>query len=292
MVEAVINYWEKPLQRAKHLGFGVRIGPNQLPHLHSMLVSHANVLNVPCPELFVKQDPTLNAYTFGTNDDACVVVHSALVDLLDEQELSFILAHEIGHIKARHVTYGSVLAMFAQGLLGPLARSPLQPETVVALLVAPLDAWSREAEQTADQIGVILAEDPGAAVRALMLLAVGSRALLTQMNIAPYLEQQEDLANFYGKWQLYFGGNDHPYVVTRVLNVFRFLTTEQARSARATLGHGPLLAGPSPRPAPKFRQLDPPKTDHASTLNFCPECGVEISYRASDLCRICGFRYR
>lgn len=284
LIEKFINYWGKPLQRATHLGFGVRVGPSQFPHLHSMLLVHANAVNVPCPELFIKQDPTLNAYTFGTNDDACVVVHSALIDLLDDQELSFILGHEMGHVAARHVTYGSVLSTAAQGLLG------INP--IFSLLSAPLDAWSREAERTADQIGIILAEDPTAAIRALMLLAVGSRTLLEDMNIIPYLEQQHDLDNFYGKWNLYFNGTSHPYVVTRVLNLLQFIKSEPAQQARMALGHPAFLLLGTPHPAKtKVRQLGEIRASDTTDLKFCPGCGVEVADHTALSCPICGVTF-
>lgn len=278
LVEGLLKYWSKPMQRAQHLGCGVRTGPNQLPRLHAIVRQHANALDLTCPELFVKQDPTLNAYTFGTNDDACVVVHSALVDLLDQQELNFILAHEIGHIKARHVTYGSVLSMVAQGLLGPLAT--------FSALLAPLDAWSREAEQTADQIGIILADQDASAIRALMLLAVGSRSLLVDINLAPYLEQQEDLCDFYGKWNLYFGGQSHPYIVTRVVNLLRFTNSEPARQARAALGRS--VAWPTPQRG--FTAALPRPSSPVRQVKFCPDCGFEFQDNGALACKICGAR--
>ena len=103
-VEWAIRYWNKPMTRAELLGGGVRVSRSQLPSLFGILDWCAGAMDVPRPELIVKQDPTLNAYTVGTNDDNVVVLHSGLIDALQNDELAFVLAHELGHIKSRHVT--------------------------------------------------------------------------------------------------------------------------------------------------------------------------------------------
>src|SRR5215510_530745 len=54
------------------------------------------VLNGLVPELFVQASPVLNSYCVGM-DRPIIVVNSALVDLLDEDELRWVLAHELGH---------------------------------------------------------------------------------------------------------------------------------------------------------------------------------------------------
>jgi len=280
LVEWLQRYWSKPMERTKLLGGGVRVGPNQLSHLHSVVKSHAVALDVDCPELFVTAKPDLNAYTFGTNDDACIVVHSALIELLDNQELDFILAHEMGHIKARHVTYASALAMVSRGLTGVLTV-PLD------LVKAPLDAWSRASEETADRIGVLLTEDPRAAIRALALLAVGSRKLLAQMDLLSYLEQHTDLTDFYGKLSLYFGGHDHPHTVTRVLNVIEFVNSDVFRRARGAL-RLPVTTCSTQLEAHHSRIIEGTVRESAGNDQFCPGCGFEREAGGSTVCVACG----
>jgi len=284
LVDGLAKYWSKPLQRAKFLGGGVRVGPSQLPHLHSIVKAYANTLDIDCPELFVQQTESLNAFTFGTNDDACIVVHSALIEMFDDEELKFILAHEMGHIKARHVTYGSVLTMVSQGLFGSIMMFPLD------VIQSPLDAWSRASEETADRIGVVLSEDPRAAIRALVLLAVGSRKLLAQMDLMSYLEQHRDLNDFYGKLDLYFGGHNHPHTVTRVLNVIKFLNSDDYRRARTALGLPVNTCGVSfgALPAPT---IDGVICESAGNGRFCPQCGFE-SEPGSPTCVACGFKFQ
>ena len=79
-VEWVMNNWNTPLYRAQLLGDGVRVSPNQLQSIYSLAHFGACRFAIPTPDVFVKQDPTFNAYTLGTNSDPVVVIHSALID--------------------------------------------------------------------------------------------------------------------------------------------------------------------------------------------------------------------
>ncbi|HHV61971.1 MAG TPA: M48 family metalloprotease [Firmicutes bacterium] len=112
-VDAFIEHWTNPLRRAELLGDGVRVSTTQLPTLHTIVMSACNMLKAPCPDLFIKQDPTLNAYTMGTNQDHIVVIHSGVLNMFEPEELAFIIGHEVGHIASRHVTYMTMARLMA-----------------------------------------------------------------------------------------------------------------------------------------------------------------------------------
>ena len=56
------------------------------------------------PELYVTQTPIANAMAVGF-DKPFVIVHSGLLEMLDEEELRSVLGHELGHIMSGHTTY-------------------------------------------------------------------------------------------------------------------------------------------------------------------------------------------
>ena len=56
------------------------------------------------PELYIRANPFPTAVTIGM-DKPLIVVNSALVDLLDEEELAFVLGHELGHAISGHAVY-------------------------------------------------------------------------------------------------------------------------------------------------------------------------------------------
>ena len=91
------------------LGSAVRVTERQFPVVHRLYVEAATALDVPeLPELFVAASPILNASTIGM-DAPKIVLNSALVDLLDEDELRFVLGHELGHALSGHALYQTLL---------------------------------------------------------------------------------------------------------------------------------------------------------------------------------------
>jgi Zn-dependent protease with chaperone function len=79
-------------------GNAIRIGPAQFPklwHLHAEVTTTFDWPEV--PELYVSQTPFFNAGAYGI-DQPFIVLHSAAIELLDDDELRVLLAHELGHV--------------------------------------------------------------------------------------------------------------------------------------------------------------------------------------------------
>lgn len=90
------------------------------------------------------------------------------------------MGHEMGHIKSRHVTYQTIGRFLNEGLEGFVnpAFSPLK---------VAIDAWSRGAKKTADRTGYLVTENPVDSIKALIMLPLGSRKLLSEFNLEKYL---------------------------------------------------------------------------------------------------------
>jgi Zn-dependent protease with chaperone function len=278
---AVISRWQKPVERAKLLGDGIRITARQSPNLYSVLQLLADRIGVKCPEMFIKQDPTLNAYTLGTNEDHVLVIHSGLFDAAQPDELQFILGHELGHIRNHHVKNMTIARLLTQGLIQVAG-------ILVAPLVVPLDAWSREAEKTADRAGFLATLSPEASVRALVLLAAGSRKLMSEFNLAEYLSQREGLNTAQGKIDLWLGGYDHPHLVERVKALAEFIVSPMGRAAlsqrsRFQSQQPGLLQKDVTESGPGLEQQ---LTFGSSHSHFCTTCGFELPESAT-VCIIC-----
>ena len=222
------DYW-----RGQLLGGSVRVGPNQFPSLFKLVSRCASTLGIPIPEVFVKQDPVINAFTYGTNEDSFIVVHSATVDHLDEDELLNIIGHECGHIHNEHVTYYSLARDLAQ--IGSMLMSwVIQPVTL------SLDAWSRRSEITADRAGLLCCRSPEAAKRSLIKVALGSQKLYEQVDVDEFLGQVGKIKKTIGKYGELF--LSHPYLPKRVqaLELFHKSVLYQGEEAERVDG-GKLL---------------------------------------------------
>ncbi|MFP6683473.1 MAG: M48 family metalloprotease, partial [Polyangiaceae bacterium] len=79
--------------RSELLGTAVKVGPQQFPRVHEIATHCADTLGIAPPALYIRNNPTINAMTYGTNDDAFVLVHSALVDHFSDEELLTVIGH-------------------------------------------------------------------------------------------------------------------------------------------------------------------------------------------------------
>ena len=101
-----------------------------------------NDFAMPKTEIFVTQDPVLNAYAYGFVRPYNIVLHSSVFDKLSHDELRAIIVHEIAHIKYSHTN--------ANLYLMPFTAVPVVG--VITSWVAGF--WSRRAELTADRLAL------------------------------------------------------------------------------------------------------------------------------------------
>ena len=95
--------------RLMFLASSVRTSPEQFPNLHHAMLDGCYILDLPkVPELFIWQNPAVNAMTLGT-DKPFIVITTGMVDLFDEEEIRFIIGHELGHVLSGHSVYRTML---------------------------------------------------------------------------------------------------------------------------------------------------------------------------------------
>jgi Zn-dependent protease with chaperone function len=157
--------------RLQFLGSGILVDERQFQRLHRLLAEVGATLDVAdLPEMYVVADPYLDAMTIGMNKPI-IVLNSALVDLLDDDEMRFVIAHELGHAVSGHAVYQTLLRRLIV-LSGVLASLPLGG-IGIRVIVAALMEWSRKAELSADRAGVLATQEPSVAFRVHMKLASG-----------------------------------------------------------------------------------------------------------------------
>lgn len=174
-------------------GNAIRVGPHQFPriwHLHTEACTTFDWAAV--PELYVSQTPFFNAGAYGV-DSPFIVLHSAAIEMLDDDELRVLLAHELGHVMSGHALYrtiAAILAMVSLGALPALAGLAILPVRLAFL------EWSRKAELSADRAGLLGGQDIVVAQRLDMKMAGGGRgeAFAGQMNVDAFMTQAHEYA--------------------------------------------------------------------------------------------------
>ncbi|MDH5773022.1 MAG: zinc metalloprotease HtpX [Rhodospirillaceae bacterium] len=169
--------------------------PETQPELFSIVSALAKNAEMPMPRVYIIDEAQPNAFATGRNpENAAVAATSGLIRLLDRDEVTGVMAHELAHIKNRDTLIMTVtatiagalsmLANFAMFFGGRNRNSPLGAiGTILVVLLAPFAAMivqmaiSRSREYEADRIGAEIAGEPAWLASALGKLEQRSKTI-------------------------------------------------------------------------------------------------------------------
>ncbi|KPJ75375.1 MAG: hypothetical protein AMS19_14005 [Gemmatimonas sp. SG8_23] len=208
-------FGEKPIRLAFQAD-AVRVSENQFGDVYRVYKECLRTLDAPEEyPLFMSQTPMVNAGAYGM-DKPFIILNSGTVRLLEEDELAYVISHEIGHIVSDHVLYKTMtvllinLANMGFPIVGLAAR---------AVLVALLE-WSRKSELSCDRAGLLGVQDPEVVMRTMLKMAGGGTEP-GETNLQEFIIQAEeyreggDVADQVFK-VLNLLGRTHPFYVLRV----------------------------------------------------------------------------
>jgi len=170
----------------------------QLPRAYAAVERLTQKIGIPMPKIYVIPNDSPNAFATGRNPQhASVAVTQGILNLLNDEELEGVLAHELGHVNNRDILIGSVAATIA-GAITMLSRFGFflggdrddrrggGIGALLMLILAPFAAmliqlWvSRTREYDADATGAHFTGNPYALASALSKLDAYSRRLPMQ----------------------------------------------------------------------------------------------------------------
>jgi len=178
-------FGEKPVRLAFQAN-AVRVSSKQFPRLKGLYEDVLRTLDSPKDyPLFVSQTPIVNAGAWGM-DEPFIVLNSGTVALLDDQQLAYIMGHELGHILSDHVLYKTMTALLLQ-----LAQMgfPIVGLAARVVLVALLE-WSRKSELSCDRAGLLSVQDPEVVMRTMLKMAGGGED--EETNLQEFIVQAEE----------------------------------------------------------------------------------------------------
>jgi Zn-dependent protease with chaperone function len=234
--------YERP-QLVYLMGNSILVGPRQYSTIYRMFRECVRDLDInPEPLLFVEQNPQVNSYSLG-QEHPYVVVNTGLLDLLNEDEIRTVLAHELGHIKCGHTI------LIQMGIWVKNAASQLSEVTfglgnlVSSGLIYAFYEWRRKAELSSDRAALLVMDDLNIVMQTMMKISGGSSRYGHECSLHEFVQQSEryqeldqDGLNQVYKFLLYNGASGsmlaHPFPVERLRYLREWAVSEEYRQIR------------------------------------------------------------
>ena len=262
-------FYVKTMQ-GRLLGNSVKVTENQFPEIYDLITLASKNLSMSSPDVFIRQDPVLQAYALGIWGGKTVVLHSALVESMNSDELASIIGHEFTHIKCEHTSWG-ILANLHSSIPIPIISD---------ILGFVFNSWSRKAEYTCDKGGLIVTQSVNASVSAIAKLAVG-KELFERLDLDILKQQQvqisrNDISRLSELLQT------HPYLINRIQQIIRYSNSKEYLNLTSNIQ----VRDPVIYPYNLSNDISS-VSESEEVINFCTDCGADMP-KEHLICLSCG----
>jgi Zn-dependent protease with chaperone function len=226
--------YERP-QLVYLMGNSIQVGPRQYATIYGMFRECVRDLDIyPEPTLFVSQNPQVNSYAMG-QEYPYIVINTGLLDLLNEDEIKTVLAHELGHIKCGH-TILIQMAMWVMNAASVIGEMTFGLGNIVSNgLIIAFYEWRRKA-------ALLVMENPRTVMTTMMKISGGSEKFIDECSLEEFIKQSENYRNLdedglnqIYKALMYVGVNgmlSHPFPVERIHYLQEWANSSEYRNIR------------------------------------------------------------
>lgn len=220
IINSFMNYAQVKWDIVDYCGSSFHVTHSSCEELYDLLEQASTTLDLQAvPPMYIQQNYNINAFTMGHQHDAYMMFNSGTMNKLSNQELLFVIGHEMGHIKSGHVLYQSV----ATYLTAMISAIPIVGALVARIgeltLRTAIGKWRRMAEFTADRAGLLACQNIDVAVSALMKMSGLPERFYDKVSLEGFKAQSNEFktrhaGNIYDT--LLKMNSTHPWTVLRV----------------------------------------------------------------------------
>lgn len=244
-------------------GSNFHVTKESCPELYNMVHQSAETLDIDrLPEIYTQWSYGINAYTTGYKDNTILVLQSGSIDLMPDPELSFVIGHELGHIKSGHVLYHMMVQFFAQ----IISSTVLAGKFIIPIQLG-LNYWYRMSEFTADRAGLLACQDLNAALSAIMKMAGLPKRYFNTSDPLVFAKQAKEFMTKYGDTtdkiirNISILDDTHPWTVMRAYELIKWVENGDYEK---------VLDGNAGKICPMCKKAVGPE------LDVCPVCGIKF----------------
>lgn len=276
LIKTVRKYSFDKIQKVIHTGSYLQVGPRQFSHLNDLFIEACRILDFSVqPKLYIMNQYEINAYA-TCYADPIVMIGSGCLDVLSDEELLFIMGHELGHVKSQHLLYndlaylisyfGAIIGDMTLGIGGLLSKG-----LELALLY-----WARMSELTCDRAGLLATQNFDISVSTIAKMAGAPRSYINEISTEAFLQQAREFEGFdfdvldkIAK-ALSVMQSTHPWTVMRASELDKWVQAGDYEDVlnkkfdKPSFGTGPMIQCPA---------CGSMTAEHG---NFCAACGSRL----------------
>lgn len=296
-IKKISEYGIEAFTRMRLIGSGLRVTSANFPQIHRLLVEACAILDIgTVPDMYLirGEDTSL---TIGVDKPLIALSHT-MVDTFSEEELMFMIGHQLSYIKSESLLYQQVAT--AMNLIAELGTAGPISLMTIPIKIA-ISRWEKMSHYTADRAGLLCCQDTDAATSVFIKLAGQPEKLYHQIDVDEFRRQAFEFEEFdYNKYNkivkmLIALDDTHPPYVIRGAEFFKWIKSgdyenillrkpisDLEQRARCPFCGHPTLGGenfcsncgnkiPTDKPSCKkcFREIGPED-------RFCMHCGTPV----------------
>lgn len=217
------NFIER-VYNIQYTGSNLKVSKDNYPKIYECLVEACRILDLQeVPELYITWGYDINARTIGA-ENPIIVLNSGLIDLCDDDEILFIIGHEVGHIKSQHMLYHLMVQVLNWGIDAIPGGS-----FVASGLQFAIYYWNRMSEFTADRAGLMCCQNTDAMIRAFIKMAGLPIKEFDNIRLETFIQQARDfkMLDYNGMNKvlkfLSIADETHPWTVMRSAELLKWI---------------------------------------------------------------------
>ncbi len=273
LLRKINEYGVELFLKTQYTGSNIKVTSQMFPEIHQILIHVCETIHLrPVPDLYITQDPIINAFTVGS-ENPIIVLNTKTVECLTEKELKFIIGHEVGHIKSQHMLYHMLASILLPSIGDFVGKMTLG---IGAILTEPLQlallTWQRKSEFTSDRAGLLACQDRDAAITAFMKIAGSPESHYKDLDPEKFLTQAREFKGFdESNWNAIIKfvsilGSTHPWTVMRCAELDKWIVSGEYQ-----------------------RLLNMYGREKKDEEIVCSNCGNKVAFGAS-FCGNCGLK--
>jgi len=281
LVKAIIKLGIERLMVVSYTGSNLRVTANNFPVLFEILQEVCSTINIRrLPRLYIESGDSINGFTLG-DEEPIIVITAGSVDRLSDDEMRFLLGHEMGHIKSRHTRYhmmaesmstlGEIIGDLTLGI-GKLLSTPVQ---------LALYRWYRMSELTADRLGLLACQSLSTAASVFVKMAGLPQRFNDSPCVDEFLAQAREFEQIdidkLNRWMKFAAQmmHRHPWTVLRAAELTRWIDSGHYESLlhRIATAQAQVPIGSTPTNDAHCASCE---AEIAEGELFCANCGRQI----------------